>query len=104
MTHSVHTPRSSDLHVPTLIGELGLATRSMWWKRSGRPRSPIRKYRLARTLVSAPIRLTLRSRGRPVRSAPAASIAEPADSPPENRYAAIIQFHTGFLRDRKSAV
>ena len=52
---------------------------------------------LATMLTSAPTRLTLRSPGRPVRSAPAASIADPADSPPGNRYAAIIQFHTGFL-------
>ena len=57
-----------------------------------------KKYKLARMLTSDPTRDTRRSPGRPVRSAPAASIAEPADSPPENRYAAIIQFHTGYLR------
>ena len=53
---------------------------------------------LASMLASAPTRDTRRNPGRPVRSAPAASIADPADSPPENRYAAIIQFHTGDLR------
>ena len=63
--------------MPTLIGEVGLATRSMWWNRSGRPRSATRKYRLATMLASAPTRLTRRSAGRPVRSAPAASSADP---------------------------
>ena len=53
---------------------------------------------LAARLASAPSREIRRNPGRPVRSAPAASIADPADSPPENRYAAIIQFHTGDLR------
>jgi len=28
---------------PQILGELGLATRSMWWNRSGRPRSDTRK-------------------------------------------------------------
>ena len=31
------------IHVPIDIGEVGLATRSMWWNRSGRPRSLTRK-------------------------------------------------------------
>ena len=46
-------------------------------------------------LANAPTLLTRRSPVRPLRSAPAASIAEPADSPPVNRYAAIFQSHTG---------
>ena len=53
---------------------------------------------LASRLTSAPRRDTRRNSVRPVRSAPAPSIAEPAESPPLNRYAAIIQFHTGVLR------
>ncbi len=36
------------MYVPTLIGELGLNTRSMWWKRAGRPRSMMRQYALTR--------------------------------------------------------
>ena len=52
---------------------------------------------LATMLTSAPTRLTLRKPGRPVASAPAASIAEPADSPPQNRYVAIFQSHAGFF-------
>ena len=52
---------------------------------------------LANRLASAPRREARRNPGRPVKSAPAASIAEPADSPPLNKYAAIIQFHTGGL-------
>ncbi len=31
--------KSVRLHVPSDIGELGLKTRSMWWNRSGSPRS-----------------------------------------------------------------
>ena len=31
--------RRASVHVPTLIGDVGLSTRSMFRKRSGRPRS-----------------------------------------------------------------
>src|SRR5271166_627318 len=84
-------PYAVRIQVPTLIGELGLATRSMWWKRSGRPRSAISRYMLTSRPPNPPRRPARRSAGRPVRSAPAASRAEPADRPPVNRYAGI--FH-----------
>jgi hypothetical protein len=41
------------IHEPMLIGEVGLSTRSMWWKRSGRPRSAISSGGLAATPASA---------------------------------------------------
>jgi hypothetical protein len=81
--------------VPTLIGEVGLTTRSMWWKRSGRPRSAISRYMLTSRPPKPPRRHDRRSAGRAVRSAPAASRADPADSPPVNRYAGIFHSHTG---------
>ena len=88
-------PYATRIQVPTLIGELGLATRSMWWKRSGRPRSAISKYMLANRPAKPPRRPARRSAGRPVRSAPAASRAEPADRPPVKKYAGIFHSHTG---------
>jgi len=81
--------------VPTLIGEVGLATRSMWWKRSGRPRSETRNHMLASSAAKEPSQLARRSWGRPVRSAPAPTTAVPAASPPANRYAAIFHPQTG---------
>jgi hypothetical protein len=83
--------------VPTLIGEVGFATRSMFRNRSGRPRSATSKYMLAANAPSAPTRLARRNAGSPVRSAPAASTAAPDDSPPVNRYAGIFHSHTGSL-------
>ncbi len=78
-------PYAARTQVPTLIGEVGLATRSMWWNRSGRPRSATRNHMLASRPPSEPSQLARRSAGRPVRSAPAASSAVPAARPPVNR-------------------
>jgi hypothetical protein len=36
-------PNALRIHVPMDIGEVGFATRSMWWKRDGLPRSLTRK-------------------------------------------------------------
>jgi hypothetical protein len=36
-------PNAARIQLPIDIGEVGLTTRSMWWKRSGRPRSLTRK-------------------------------------------------------------
>lgn len=84
--------------MPTDIGEVTFATRSMWWKRDGRPRSFTRKYVLAPTAASALTRPARRSAGRPVSCPPAASSDEPAARPPVNRYAAMSHRHTGGLR------
>ncbi len=35
-------PYAASTQVPMLMGDVGFATRSMWWKRSGRPRSWMR--------------------------------------------------------------
>ena len=78
-------PNAVRIHVPTLIGDVGLTTRSMWWNRSGRPRSLTRNHRLASSPANEPSQLTRRSAGRPVRSAPAATTAVPAARPPVNR-------------------
>ena len=42
-------PKVVRIQVPTDIGEVSLATRSMWWNRLGLPRSLTRKYALAPT-------------------------------------------------------
>ena len=69
-----------------LIGEVGLKTRSMFRKRSGRPRS---WTSAASETAIAPAARSLRraraSRGRPLSSAPAARIEDAPASPPANR-------------------
>ena len=92
-------PNAARIQVPTDIGEVGLATRSMWWKRAGRPRSLTRKYALAPTAPSAasrPARRSARPPGQVGRRRPAART--PAASPPVNRYAGMSYCHTGAFR------
>ena len=79
--------------MPTDIGEVGLATRSMLRNRAGRPRSCTSATKLPLIAPIAPSRPARRSAGRPVRSAPAASRDEPAASPPRNRYAGMSASH-----------
>ena len=88
-------PYAVRIQVPMLIGEVGLATRSMWWKRSGRPRSATSRYMLTPRAPTLPRRPARRSAGRPVRSAPAASSDDPAARPPVKKYAGICHSHTG---------
>ena len=57
-------------HEPRLIGEVGLITRSMRWKRSGRPRSAISRGGLA----AAPTRATSHAR-RASASSPRSSLS-----------------------------
>ena len=71
--------------MPTDIGEVGLATRSMLTKRAGRPRSCTSAAKLTVIATSAPSRPVRRSVGRSDRSAPAASSDEPPATPPRNR-------------------
>ena len=71
--------------MPTDIGEVSLAVRSMLTKRDGFPRSCTSATMLKPSAARAPSRPERRSAGRPVRSAPAASSEEPAASPPEKR-------------------
>jgi hypothetical protein len=86
-------------HEPTLIGEVGLKTRSMLTKRSGRPRSWTSSTAASVTPPAAPILPTRASAGRSVKCAPAASTDELPASPPTNRYPAMsLAFHRGALR------
>ena len=71
--------------MPTDIGEVSLAVRSMLRNRSGRPRSWTSANPLTPSAATAVKRQLRRSAVRPVRSAPNASSDEPAASPPENR-------------------
>src|SRR3954465_10943602 len=76
-------------HEPTLIGEVGLNTRSMLKNRSGRPRSctrAIRDREMAENAVSLP---ACSSWGRLLAWAPAASTDEAPARPPRKRYPAI---------------
>ncbi len=70
---------------PTLIGEVGLNTRSMFTKRSGRPRSATRATPDRPTAPTAATLDTLACRWFPVAWANPASTAEAAVSPPRNR-------------------
>lgn len=72
---------------PMLIGDVGLATRSMLRNRSGRPSSLTRNpvpAAAAATETSRPVRA---SDSRPLAVANAASTAAAPDSSPRNRYA-----------------
>ena len=73
--------------MPTDIGEVSLATRIMFTKRDGLPRSWTRATIENPRAPSAPRRPVRRSTPRPVTSAPAAMIEEPAASPPAKKYA-----------------
>jgi hypothetical protein len=79
--------------VPTDIGEVSLATRSMFRNRLGFPRSWTRATIENVNAAIAPSRPERRRVGRPVRSAPAAIIEEPAASPPAKRYAGMSFSH-----------
>ena len=77
------------IHEPTLIGEVSLTVRSMFRKRSGRPRSLTRAAPPNPTAASAASRPFRRSSGRPVSWRAGREQAEPAATPPRKRYAAI---------------
>ena len=53
MASAIAVPLAPRIHEPTLIGEVSLNMRSMWRKRSGRPRSEISSGGLAATPASA---------------------------------------------------
>jgi hypothetical protein len=72
-------------HEPMLIGEVGLATRSMFTKRSGLPSSAVRNAAPPAALAAASSRPARRSAGRPVAAASAPSTAHAPDSSPRNR-------------------
>jgi hypothetical protein len=84
--------------VPTLIGDVGLNTRSMFTNRSGRPRSLIRAANETVTAALAHSRARVARRGRADASAAAARIEDAPARPPQNRYPAISSSsHTGGL-------
>jgi hypothetical protein len=75
--------------VPTLIGDVGFSTRSMFTNRSGRPRSLISAANETVTAALAHNRARPARRGRAEASAAAARIEEAPARPPQNRYPAI---------------
>ena len=78
----VNAPKPLRIQVPTLIGEVSLSTRSMFRNRSGRPRSLTSAAVLTPNAPSATSRELRCIPVRPVISAPAATRADPAASPP----------------------
>jgi hypothetical protein len=78
---------AASVQEPMLIGEVGLATRSMLRNRSGRPSSLIRNPVPAVAAAAEMRRPARASDGRPVAAANAASTAAAPDSSPRNRYA-----------------
>jgi len=71
---------------PTLIGEVGLSTRSMLVKRAGRPRSWTSAASPSPIAPAAPSLAPRARSGRPVACAPAPSSDEAPAGPPRNRY------------------
>ena len=78
----VAVPKADRTQVPTLIGEVTFATRSMLRNRSGRPRSTTRRTPLTAVAADAETRQRRARRWSPVSRAPAASRADPPASPP----------------------
>ena len=75
-------PKADSSHVPTLMGDVTLATRSMLRNRRGRPRSATRRTPLAATAVDDATRQRRARRWSPVSRPPAASRADPPAMPP----------------------
>lgn len=78
---------ATSVHEPMLIGEVGLATRSMLRNRSGRPSSATRNPVPAAAAAAETSRPARASDGRPLAVAAAPSTAAAPDSSPRNRYA-----------------
>src|SRR5207247_664365 len=94
----VAAPEPSSSHVPRFIGELGLNTRIMFAKRSGRPRSFTRSAGLAFTAPVAISAARRASTGFPKARARRANVDDAPASPPVKRYQPISPFHTGAFR------
>jgi hypothetical protein len=90
-------PEVVRIHVPMLIGEVGLNTRSMFRKRSGRPRSAISSAGLTATAPVAISHARRASASLPATSAATASGADAPARPPLNRYQGISHVHVGSL-------
>src|SRR3954469_6535468 len=90
-------PYAASSQLPTLIGDVGLATRSMLANRSGRPRSATRQPAPAVTAAAATTRAGRTRATAPAASAAAASVDDAPASPPRNRYEGIQCRHVGFL-------
>src|SRR5437660_570127 len=91
-------PNSASVHEPTLIGDGGRKTRSMFAKRSGRPRSEIRSRGLTAAPAAAATRALRASRRCPARSAARPRTAEAPARPPTKKYTGTSQVQTGRLR------
>src|SRR5271157_4469989 len=79
-------PYPASSQEPTLIGELGLKTRSMFANRPGRPRSWMSATADRLIAPRAPTLATLASSRYPDSWEPAASTDEAPARPPRNRY------------------
>jgi hypothetical protein len=98
----VALPKAVSNHDPMLIGDVGLATRNMWWARLGTPRSATSKPPLT-TVAASDAHCIERARlGFDARSAPAARSALPAARPPVKKYAGISHVQTGSLSTGRS--
>ena len=91
-------PNEERIQVPTLIGEVGLKTRSMLRNRAGRPRSEIRRGGLTDTPASAASRAFLARASLPLKRATRARSADAPARPPAKKYAGISQVQVGSLR------
>ena len=88
---------ANSVQLPTLIGDVGLKTLSMWWKRSGRPRSSISSTGLGASAATPTRRATRASSSRPAARATPASTDDAPDTPPVKKYQGISHVQTGSL-------
>src|SRR5215210_5152964 len=91
-------PSPASTQLPMLIGEVGLNTRSMWWNRSGRPRSDTSRGTLAAIPAPATVRALLARRWLPVTRAATASGADAPARPPVKKYEGTSRVQAGSLR------
>jgi hypothetical protein len=90
-------PIAARTQLPMLIGEVGFITRSMWWNRSGRPRSDTSRGTLAATPAPATVRALRARRRLPVIRAATASGADAPAMPPTKKYQGTSRVQAGSL-------
>jgi hypothetical protein len=79
-------PSPASTQLPMLIGEVGLNSRSMWWNRSGRPRSDTSRGVPTATPAAATVTALRARRSLPAIRAATASGADAPAMPPTKKY------------------
>src|SRR5581483_2958206 len=90
-------PLTRRIQAPTFIGEVTLNTRSMWWNRSGRPRSETSSSGDTASATAPTYSAVFESFSFPVSLAPSESTEDAPARPPVKKYVGISHVHVGSL-------